>query len=52
MKIYKTDIATVVMTKKEVSLKTVEMVYIYRPRDKRELPKLFRECIDMVKNPE
>lgn len=52
MKIYKNDIATVVMTKKEVALKTNQMEYIYRPRDKRELPKLFRECVEMAKNPE
>lgn len=52
MKIYKNDIATVVMTKKEVALKTNQMEYIYRPTNKKELPKLFKECIDMVKNPE
>lgn len=51
MKIYKTEIATVVMTKKEVSLKTDQMEYIYRPKDKKKLSKIFKECIDMVKNP-
>lgn len=51
MKIYKNDIATVTMTKKEVSLKTEQMEYIYRPANKKELPKLFKECVRMVRNP-